>query len=227
MAPASVAITYTPKGDPCLRIASFFNITRDACIESSVTAILAAFVEAPAGVHPDRLVYALAGILFTARSPLPFGGSKRYPGYAAFSGPTPDLLLRFIVTGAFSDMDTTDFSTIVHTGVSNSLNSSFDATMWATVQARDYSSSQLAVAQATRVSSCLEYVVHAANHVVTQHRLIGTKDECDELVLRGMQRAGHIAWSRSDWLIPQHLRFGAALSDPRFVVEFNGSQDGL
>ncbi|KAI8611724.1 hypothetical protein BC830DRAFT_1140060 [Chytriomyces sp. MP71] len=51
-------------------------------------------------VHPDRLIYALAGTLFKPESPFPFGGPRLSPGYTKFSGRTGQSLLHFIVAGA-------------------------------------------------------------------------------------------------------------------------------
>ncbi|KAJ3114166.1 hypothetical protein HK100_001738, partial [Physocladia obscura] len=65
------------------------------------TAILDCFVTISDIVHSDRLIYCLAGILFCASSPHPFGGSKSRPGYTSYSGTTIRTLLDFIVSSSY------------------------------------------------------------------------------------------------------------------------------
>ncbi|KAI8607078.1 hypothetical protein BC830DRAFT_1159569 [Chytriomyces sp. MP71] len=52
--------------------------------------------------NPHRYIYALAGLLFTPKSPPPFGGPRTTPGYVAFRGPNCAALLHYIVTGAYA-----------------------------------------------------------------------------------------------------------------------------
>ncbi|KAJ3199168.1 hypothetical protein HDU67_003066, partial [Dinochytrium kinnereticum] len=54
---------------------------------------------ADCGTHPDRLIYALAGRTFNVNSPRPIGGKKN-PGFAEYSGTTPEDLLQWLVTKA-------------------------------------------------------------------------------------------------------------------------------
>ncbi|KAJ3290312.1 hypothetical protein HDU79_003375 [Rhizoclosmatium sp. JEL0117] len=53
-------------------------------------------------VHQDRLIYALAGLLFSNPTILPFGGSKSRPGYLSFNGTTTSHLLTYMVTEPFN-----------------------------------------------------------------------------------------------------------------------------
>ncbi|KAI9342839.1 hypothetical protein BDR26DRAFT_858853 [Obelidium mucronatum] len=52
-------------------------------------------------VHPDRIIYAIAGTLFYPWSPLPFGGPKTCPGYTSFDGSDAMELLKYILTESF------------------------------------------------------------------------------------------------------------------------------
>ncbi|KAI9328366.1 hypothetical protein BDR26DRAFT_874157 [Obelidium mucronatum] len=52
-------------------------------------------------VHPDRILYISTGLLFTAESPLPFGGPKTCPGYTQYTGSTTDHLFNYIVSSAY------------------------------------------------------------------------------------------------------------------------------
>ncbi|KAJ3063305.1 hypothetical protein HDU98_000872 [Podochytrium sp. JEL0797] len=66
-------------------------------IQESHSAVLILFNSTR--VHPYRLVYALAGRLFDAQSPTPFGGpSKATPGYAKFNGTNAQDLLKYIIS---------------------------------------------------------------------------------------------------------------------------------
>ncbi|KAJ3070682.1 hypothetical protein HDU98_006306 [Podochytrium sp. JEL0797] len=69
-------------------------------VRLSFSAILSRFQRS--GIHPDRLLYVVAGILFEPNSPLPFGGSKTNPGYARFNGPTTHNLLTYIISSSIS-----------------------------------------------------------------------------------------------------------------------------
>ncbi|KAI8622082.1 hypothetical protein BC830DRAFT_1090708 [Chytriomyces sp. MP71] len=112
--------------------------------------------------HRDRQIYALAGVLFCATKPLPFGGSKSKPGYAKYKGKGATTLLQFIISEAFS-------------------------AAWA-FKGRD----------------AIDAVVRAANSVVEVH-CAGHKDTIDELLLRGLRKAGHIKWA-GEWHVPEALR---------------------
>ncbi|KAI9346172.1 hypothetical protein BDR26DRAFT_122777 [Obelidium mucronatum] len=52
--------------------------------------------------NPGRLIYALAGACFHAKAPLPFGGRKATPGFAAFQGRTVQEVLVFIIEGMYT-----------------------------------------------------------------------------------------------------------------------------
>ncbi|KAJ3191825.1 hypothetical protein HDU67_005700, partial [Dinochytrium kinnereticum] len=51
------------------------------------------------GSNPDRLTYALAGLVFSTTSPLPYGGKKK-PGFFAFQGATAGDVLDWILQKA-------------------------------------------------------------------------------------------------------------------------------
>ncbi|KAJ3075726.1 hypothetical protein HDU98_007118 [Podochytrium sp. JEL0797] len=70
------------------------------CNPAQTTAAIA-HLFASTQVHRDRLVYALAGKVFTPQSPRPFGGARSKPGYTAFNGLTPQALLQYIVTETY------------------------------------------------------------------------------------------------------------------------------
>ncbi|ORY42469.1 hypothetical protein BCR33DRAFT_718160 [Rhizoclosmatium globosum] len=69
-------------------------------IAVSVNAVLSCFLSTRA--HPHRLTYCTAGLMFRATSPLPYGGSKRFPGYSEFlsSDNSNNQLLEFLVSCA-------------------------------------------------------------------------------------------------------------------------------
>ncbi|KAI9338977.1 hypothetical protein BDR26DRAFT_1007939 [Obelidium mucronatum] len=69
-------------------------------ITKSIAAIMQCFSNTR--VNPSRLIYCLAGLLFYAWAPLPFGGPKASPGYASFTGATAYKLLQFIVNGSIA-----------------------------------------------------------------------------------------------------------------------------
>ncbi|KAJ3058633.1 hypothetical protein HDU98_005271, partial [Podochytrium sp. JEL0797] len=115
-----------------------------------------------AKVHPDRLIYALAGILFRPESNFPFGGSKTQPGYAKFNGRNAEQLLDFIVTSAYKGF-------------------------WMMKQEK-----------------ILVSVVASVNRVLELH-FSGEKDMVDELMMRGVKKAGHIDWFGAAF-IPEHLK---------------------
>ncbi|KAJ3289058.1 hypothetical protein HDU79_004332 [Rhizoclosmatium sp. JEL0117] len=52
-------------------------------------------------VNPDRLVYALCGLLFSHTNPAPFGGSKRHPGFTEFEGGSVEELVAWMIIGAY------------------------------------------------------------------------------------------------------------------------------
>ncbi|KAI8608080.1 hypothetical protein BC830DRAFT_1174725 [Chytriomyces sp. MP71] len=74
------------------------NAQRDP-IQHSIATLYSIFSNTR--VHPDRLIYALAGSIFKPESPHPFGGSRLSPGYAKFVGSSCRSLLQFIVAGAY------------------------------------------------------------------------------------------------------------------------------
>ncbi|KAI8611548.1 hypothetical protein BC830DRAFT_649626 [Chytriomyces sp. MP71] len=51
--------------------------------------------------HPHRYTYALAGLLFSPKSPSPFGGPRKAPGYVAFRGPDCAALLQYIIGSTY------------------------------------------------------------------------------------------------------------------------------
>ncbi|KAI8607344.1 hypothetical protein BC830DRAFT_151895 [Chytriomyces sp. MP71] len=51
--------------------------------------------------HPQRYTYALAGLLFSPKSPSPFGGPRKAPGYVAFRGPDCAALLQYIIGSTY------------------------------------------------------------------------------------------------------------------------------
>ncbi|KAJ3281319.1 hypothetical protein HDU79_010853 [Rhizoclosmatium sp. JEL0117] len=75
-------------------------LTKEHLVNSGISTLKSVF--GGTCVNKDRLVYALAGLLFTASSPPPFGGSKMNPGYSRFTGSDPDALLHFIVNEAYT-----------------------------------------------------------------------------------------------------------------------------
>ncbi|KAI9328376.1 hypothetical protein BDR26DRAFT_873518 [Obelidium mucronatum] len=75
------------------------NHTAMEIISQSHIAILTCFQSARC--HPHRFIYCLAGRLFFSAAPLPFGGTRKNPGYAEFEGTTPDELLSFIISSAY------------------------------------------------------------------------------------------------------------------------------
>ncbi|KAI9328799.1 hypothetical protein BDR26DRAFT_41528 [Obelidium mucronatum] len=101
--------------------------------------------------HPHRFIYCLAGRLFFSAAPLPFGGPRKTPGYAAFEGEDPDQLLSFIIEAAFK------------------------------------------VYWNARGRAGLEIIVETVNLILDWHKQ-RRKDELDELMLKGMKKAGHIPW---------------------------------
>ncbi|KAJ3075727.1 hypothetical protein HDU98_007119 [Podochytrium sp. JEL0797] len=111
---------------------------------------------------PDRLVYAVAGKLFCANSPLPFGGTKSKPGYTHFHGATTQALVEYIVSETYR------------------------------------------VYFITQSSALLKFVRACVQSVVRMQRG-NRKDAVDELVLRGMRRAGHVDWHGALY-IPEWLR---------------------
>ncbi|KAI8614833.1 hypothetical protein BC830DRAFT_1169077 [Chytriomyces sp. MP71] len=113
--------------------------------------------------NPNRFIYALAGLLFTADSPHPFGGPKRRPGWALFCGKSPQDLLTYIIDEAFR----------VH---------------WE-----------------CRGNDAIRIVAVCANEAVELHDR-RNKDVTDELVLKGLKKAGHIAWNGA-YLMPKVLRY--------------------
>ncbi|TPX73172.1 hypothetical protein CcCBS67573_g05561 [Chytriomyces confervae] len=76
------------------------SVTAPAIVKDSIRLVSRCF--AMTRVHPHRLVYCLAGMLFSPMAPFPFGGSKVAPGFAHFTGETTSHLLHFIVNGAYS-----------------------------------------------------------------------------------------------------------------------------
>ncbi|KAJ3062931.1 hypothetical protein HDU98_001247 [Podochytrium sp. JEL0797] len=52
--------------------------------------------------HPERLIYGLAGTVFTPNAPPPWGGPRMRPGYVNYSGHSANDLLEYIVTGAYN-----------------------------------------------------------------------------------------------------------------------------
>ncbi|KAI9347732.1 hypothetical protein BDR26DRAFT_854674 [Obelidium mucronatum] len=66
------------------------------------TSAIQTFLKAAAAVHPHRLIYCTAGIVFDPSSPVPFGGSRVNPGYTAFEGSSCDTLLEYLVSSAYT-----------------------------------------------------------------------------------------------------------------------------
>ncbi|KAI9351978.1 hypothetical protein BDR26DRAFT_850155 [Obelidium mucronatum] len=105
-------------------------------------------------VDSDRLIYALAGILFNSKSPKPFGGPKMKSGFLNYCGTSPSDLLEYIITDAYKE------------------------------------------ASKSNSTKALKFVVNSVNRLTDLH-FRGMKDEVDELMLRGMRKAGHIDWFKA------------------------------
>ncbi|ORY50344.1 hypothetical protein BCR33DRAFT_713165, partial [Rhizoclosmatium globosum] len=69
-------------------------------VSASRNAIASCFTST--NVHPYRLTYCTAGLMFHATSPLPYGGSKQSPGYSEFllADNSNNQLLDFLVSSA-------------------------------------------------------------------------------------------------------------------------------
>ncbi|KAI8607719.1 hypothetical protein BC830DRAFT_1157970 [Chytriomyces sp. MP71] len=121
-------------------------------------------VLATLSIHSDRIIYALAGLIFTPKSPTPYGGPKLKPGYVLYKGNTPSSLLSWIVTQAYNQY-------------------------WTTLD-----------------PAILPFLVQSFQRVV---ELVtrGERDSINEVMMKGLKKAGHIAWNGAAYL-PPHLREG-------------------
>ncbi|KAI9342833.1 hypothetical protein BDR26DRAFT_858839 [Obelidium mucronatum] len=74
--------------------------SRDSVVSQSISNTLKLFSKT--SVHPNRLIYAVAGIIFVHSSPQPFGGTKANPGFCSFRGTDAHQLLHYIISSAFN-----------------------------------------------------------------------------------------------------------------------------
>ncbi|KAJ3267271.1 ZZ-type zinc finger-containing protein 3 [Chytriomyces hyalinus] len=72
---------------------------RDRVIRQSYLALLDLF--ATTKVHPNRLIYAMAGMIYTLHAPAPFGGVHKFSTLATDTGTTANELLLYTVTRGF------------------------------------------------------------------------------------------------------------------------------
>ncbi|KAJ3134853.1 hypothetical protein HK101_004312, partial [Irineochytrium annulatum] len=134
----------------------------------------------------DRLVYALAGQVFTLKAPHPFGGAKKDAGFLHFDGRTVDDVLFFIVSGMFA------------------------ASPAKATKKRKPSVKPKPTAaggmdpNATPLPPSFTFVIACLNDVIDIF-LSDEKDEMDQLVVRGMVRAGHLSEEGRMWL-PRDVR---------------------
>ncbi|KAI8847749.1 hypothetical protein BC829DRAFT_418083 [Chytridium lagenaria] len=119
------------------------------------------------GTHHDRLIYALAGRIFTINAPRPIGGKKN-PGFAEYSGSTTADLMAWIVAKAAEPPNTG--------------------------RGR----------KRTTPGEALSYVVENFNELMALQRN-RNKDAMDDVILKGMTKAGHIERS-GRIVLPQYLR---------------------
>ncbi|KAJ3199357.1 hypothetical protein HDU82_000476 [Entophlyctis luteolus] len=171
--PTNLAIARNPEENNV-----FLDRTMDASdhehsIIESENAIMCCFENCPP-IHPDRLIYSVAGIVFDYSSPRPFGGPRRSPGYLNFAGNTPGELLTYIIREAF-------------------------AAYWS-----------------LHGESALNFVVGSVNKVLQWH-MESKKSQMDEVMLRGMKRAGHSVESSGLTIVPEDLRDLREDSDAKTV----------
>ncbi|KAJ3195429.1 hypothetical protein HDU82_002126 [Entophlyctis luteolus] len=95
-AAAAAAIGEEAASGPSPRVA----LERQAMVQRSRDALQQAF--GATRVHADRLIYALAGTMFFAWAPMPFGGARSSPGFTTFSGASAADLLHYIVAESFA-----------------------------------------------------------------------------------------------------------------------------
>ncbi|KAJ3021749.1 UNVERIFIED_CONTAM: hypothetical protein HDU68_009487 [Siphonaria sp. JEL0065] len=75
------------------------NLSAMELLSQTHKAILSCFQKTK--YHPHRFIYCVAGRLFFAAAPLPFGGPRISPGFADFEGKDAEELLAFIISGAY------------------------------------------------------------------------------------------------------------------------------
>ncbi|KAI8837513.1 hypothetical protein BJ741DRAFT_163524 [Chytriomyces cf. hyalinus JEL632] len=151
---------------------------QESIIRDSFTGIISLFSQL--NVSPHRLIYIAAGFMFQPQSALPYGGSKRNPGYLEYTGRDVDSLLWFLVSAAFK-------------------------WYWR-----------------YRGREGIDFLTHSMNHTLLLHGN-GEKDFLDEMVMKGMMKAGHLERSKST-VIPENLRFVREKMDGNEFVSTNGVQ---
>ncbi|KAJ3143920.1 hypothetical protein HK101_002947 [Irineochytrium annulatum] len=134
----------------------------------------------------DRLAYALAGQVFKLKAPHPFGGQKKDAGFLHFDGHNVDDVLSFIVSGMFAT-------------------SPAKARKKKKPSAKPKPSAAGGIdADATPLPPSFAFVIACLNDVIDIF-LSDEKDEMDQLVVRGMVRAGHLSEEGRIWL-PRNVR---------------------
>ncbi|KAJ3193799.1 hypothetical protein HK101_004063 [Irineochytrium annulatum] len=129
----------------------------------------------------DRLTYALAGQVFALKAPHPFGGPKKEAGFLRFDGHTADDLLEFVVDGMFTRPPAKQKRKKPPkvSGIDD-------------------------VSEHAMLPPSFAFVVACLNDIVDIF-LSDEKDEMDQLVVRGMVRANHLA-EEGRICIPKELR---------------------
>ncbi|KAJ3122434.1 hypothetical protein HK100_011995 [Physocladia obscura] len=97
--PVPVSISHDPESNKISVTPCAAKIPLDKLCNNGVTKVFECFQASR--VHPDRLIYCLAGILFIYSSPNPFGGPKSNPGYWVYEGTTAADLINFIISSAY------------------------------------------------------------------------------------------------------------------------------